>query len=384
MKFNKPQLLLFLTVLFLIFSIYLSFSSYFSQSIKNSKSVNAVLMVSSPYKNLRHLEFLIFVNYVPSQGYLNLIPIPKEARIPKHSKTVTTLEKVFDSSCKSEKNMHVVSRRVIKEIEDIFQNKSAIPNYVAFDLVSLERLIDIMGGITLDIDEPVNKKDENGNLTVFLSTGSYRLNASDTLEYVRLMNTSSRADNALRKQLFLKAFLKKISSPALFFKMPWIIPVINSNLESNLNPWDLMFGFFELKNIKRENIQVFQMPGHFKGAYFEPDNESIKGLFDKLFPSKDISLYSGPKVRLEVWNASGKNNLAEKITWILREKGYDVVEWGTFSVKQKKTLIKDLSGDLKTAQKISNIISCGEIVTRYEAKRYIDISLILGEDCKIE
>ena len=46
----------------------------------------------------------------------------------------------------------------------------------------------------------------------------------------------------------------------------------------------------------------------------------------------------------------GKNNLAEKVTWALRAKGFDVVEWGTYSVKQKKTLVKDMSGDSKSAQ----------------------------------
>ena len=52
-------------------------------------------------------------------------------------------------------------------------------------------------------------------------------------------------------------------------------------------------------------------------------------------------------------------------------------------MRQKKTLIKDLTGDLRSAQKVSDIISCGEVVTRYDAKRLIDLSIILGEDCRI-
>jgi len=139
----------------------------------------------------------------------------------------------------------------------------------------------------------------------------------------------------------------------------------------------------ELKDLETKNIRFAQLPGVPKSRYWEVDRENSAGLLDKIIPSSGTVVSAGPKVRAEVWNASGKNGLAEEVSWLLRRNNYDVIEWGTFSVRQKKTLIKDLTGDLRSAQKVSDIISCGEVVTRYDAKRLIDLSIILGEDCRI-
>ena len=97
--------------------------------------------------------------------------------------------------------------------------------------------------------------------------------------------------------------------------------------------------------------------------------------------SKGITKNS--RIRVEVWNAAGVSKLAERVVWILRKNGYDVIDWGNFAVRQKKTIIKDLTGDLESSHRISDIIGCGEVITRYDKKRLIDISVILGEDCRI-
>jgi hypothetical protein len=106
-------------------------------------------------------------------------------------------------------------------------------------------------------------------------------------------------------------------------------------------------------------------------------------MLDRIFPSSGTVVATGPKVHVEVWNASGRPGLAEKISWILRQNGYDVTDWGNYSTMQKKTVIKDLTDNLRAAQKISEIIQCGEVIERYDNKRFADISIELGEDCVI-
>ena len=57
------------------------------------------------------------------------------------------------------------------------------------------------------------------------------------------------------------------------------------------------------------------------------------------------------------------------------------MDYGNFATRQKRTLIKDLTGNLRAAQKIAELLASGEVVTRYNTKRLIDVSIIIGEDC---
>ena len=327
---------------------------------------------------------LILANYFPKEGYLNLIPIPTDTVIQGGSPNNSTIGKIFENSFRKEKNIFVASGEVKKAVEELFLNKFTVPYYAAADIKILERIVNLSGGVSIDVEEAVTKKTGPESFTVLVSTGRQLLNGQSAFEYLAFRGTYQESGTAIRNQVFLKSFFGKFSNPLFLLKAPKMAHLVVKNIRSNLNPWDYLFASFELKDLKLSNIHTYEFPGSLKRNRFEPDMINIEGLINKLFPPSGTYVSEGPKVRLEVWNASGRNNLAEKVTWILRAKGFDVVEWGTYSVKQKKTLIKDMSGDSKNAQLVAKTVSCGEIVTRYDAKRYVDISLILGEDCKIE
>jgi len=384
MKFKPAQTALALIVFLMAGTIFLSFRSFFSRSVKAGQIINSVFLVTSKDRGLRRINLLFFVNYLPKEGFLNLIPIPPETRVTLKNRKMVTLGGIFEAAYKNDRNIFIASNETKKAVEGLFDDRINIPYYAALDKTAFEKLIDLFGGIAIDVEEPIAKRGSSGSFTVLISSGRKLLDGRVAVDYLTVKNDLQDYGGALRSQIFLKSFLSKFSNPVFFLKSPKIISLLNRELKSNLKNWDYFFASFELKDLERSKIRTFQLPGVYKRAHYLPDFGSIKGLMNRMIPSTDVKVSQGPKVRLEVWNASGKNNLAEKITWILRAKGYDVVEWGTYSVRQKKTLIEDFSGDSKNAQNLAKIISCGEIVTKYDAKRYIDISVILGEDCKVE
>ena len=384
MKSRTAQIALFLTLILVAASVYLSFASYYSRSIRDHKILNTVFLVTSQKKNSNRLDLLFLANYFPKEGYLNLIPIPTDTLIHGPDGKSITIGKIFEASFKKQKNIFIASSEVKKTVEELFLNKVIIPYYAAEDRAILERIIDLSGGVPVDLEEPITKKTGPGVFTVLVSSGRQNLTGQNAFEYLAFKSDYQESATAVRNQIFPKSFFGKFSNPFFLLKSPQIVSLFVKNIKSNLNTWDYLFASFELKDVKLSNIHTYQFPGSFKRGRFEPDRVDIEGLMNKLFPPSGTYVSEGPKVRLEVWNASGRNNLAEKVTWIMRAKGFDVVEWGTYSVRQKKTLIKDMSGDSKNAQLVAKTVACGEIVTRYDAKRYVDISLILGEDCKLE
>jgi hypothetical protein len=241
----------------------------------------------------------------------------------------------------------------------------------------------MIGGITIDIEEPMHYDDNAGNLHIHFEPGPRHLNGREALEYVRYRGAAGDIGREYRQQRFLKAVLSRFKNPLILARLPWIVRMVTADIKTNLTIWDIMAGLMELKDLHSSNIRLAQLPGAPSGAYWEIDAENCAGLFDKIFPSTGTVVADGPRTRVEVWNASGKNRLADRVTWLLRKQGYDVVKWGTLSTLQKKTLIKDLTGNLRSAQKIAGVIACGEVITRYDGKKLVDISVILGEDCNV-
>jgi hypothetical protein len=251
------------------------------------------------------------------------------------------------------------------------------------DYGSFRKVIDLMGGITIDIDEPMNYDDNAGNLHIHFTPGRQHLNGKQSLEYVRYRGQAGDLGRVFRQQRFVKAVLARWKNPYVIMQVPHMIALSLNDIKTNASVWDIIAAAMELKDLRVRNIRLSQLPGTPHGTYWEIDKDNCTGLMNKVFPPQNTQPEEALRIRLDIWNASGRPGLAEEVTWMLRRKGYDVIDYGNFSTRQKKSLIKDLTGDLRSAQTISDILSCGEVITRYDEKRLVDISVILGEDCDI-
>ena len=87
-------------------------------------------------------------------------------------------------------------------------------------------------------------------------------------------------------------------------------------------------------------------------------------------------------VRLEVLNASGKTDLAAQVTKLLRKKGFDVINFGTYGRRAARTKIINCSGDLKAARSLRAALDLGglEIYSKSDKMTIAQVRIILGED----
>lgn len=383
-KLSLEQYILIGIVALVGLCLYFSWTSPVARAIRHGEMINGLIIGTDYVDYARHSDTLVFINYRPETRFANVISIPRDTRYSPPGYRFTRINEVYTYNYRVKKNAFLASQEVRYAVESLFGNRVAIPYYVEINYASFRNFIDLLGGVTIDIEEPMHYDDNAGNLHIHFEAGKTHLNGKQALEYVRYRSKAGDLGRVFRQQRFLKAVLARFKNPYVLFRMPTIIRTVSKDIKTNLSAWDIIAAAMELKDIKAEDVRLAQLPGRPRRDYWEVDPENCAGFFDKILPSTATAVSQGPKVRVEVWNASGKNGLAEKVNWILRQKGYDVMDYGTFSVRQKKTLIKDLTGDLRAAQKISDIISCGEVITRYDTKRFVDISIILGEDCVLQ
>lgn len=378
----KLQHYILIVIAFLVaVSIYLSWTSPFSRAIRKGERVNAILFGTDWVDYSRHSDTLMLVSFDPKSRSLDVISIPRDTRFTPQGFHFRKINEVYAYNFKTKKNDRAASRELLAAVEELFQNRISIPYYFRIDYAGFKKFIDIIGGVTVQIDEPMHYDDNWGKLHIHFEPGTRHLNGQKALEYVRYRGVAGDLGRINRQQLFFKSVMAKSKNPVLLFRLPQVIGVISREITTNFTLWDMTVGALELKDVSIKQLRLAQLPGRPKRDYWEIDYDNTNALLDRILPSTGTVVSNGPKVRVEVWNASGKPGLAERVSWILRQNGFDVTDWGTYSIRQKKTVITDLTDNMRAANKIAEILACGDVITRYDYKHFADIKITLGEDC---
>ena len=87
---------------------------------------------------------------------------------------------------------------------------------------------------------------------------------------------------------------------------------------------------------------------------------------------------SGPRVRVQVLNATRVRGLGRRAMLYLRDQGFDVVEVGTTKVLQDTTLVLDRSRHPEWARNIATSLGAARVETRPDTSRYLDVTVLVG------
>lgn len=91
----------------------------------------------------------------------------------------------------------------------------------------------------------------------------------------------------------------------------------------------------------------------------------------------------GDIIQVEVRNACGVDGLAGNVTAYLRDRGFDVVEFGNHTTTDlPQSLIIDRVGDLASARKVARVLGLPEDRVRQDIQPdyYLDASVLIGKD----
>jgi len=112
-----------------------------------------------------------------------------------------------------------VLRSMIENLMEIRINRT-----VKVDFQGFVNIIDIMGGVDLEIEHPMNYDDNWGNVHIHFDKGLAHLDGRKSLEFVRF-RADANADlgRIKRQQKFLSSVLTKLQTPAIMVRLPMIV-----------------------------------------------------------------------------------------------------------------------------------------------------------------
>ena len=282
-----------------------------------------------------------------------------------------------------------------------------IDYYVRVNFTGFERLIDAVGGITVDVEKAIDDdKYPDGNYgytEVHIAAGIQHMDGKTALQYARSRHGTSDYDRSRRQQKLLMACRDKaLSMDISVDRIPEILRIVGDSVQTDLNLSELtalarVAGEIEFESIKVGAIDEATTKSAItpSGMWVAiPDREGIRQLRDEIFPSPsptapavapatDKAKLQAESARIQVLNGTLVAGLAQRTATRLREEGYLVAGFGNADRGDyATTMIVDFTGNDYTAGCLASMfhVAPKDILSRSEANPEADIRLILGQD----
>ncbi len=143
-----------------------------------------------------------------------------------------------------------------------------IDHYVIIDTKAFERIIDVIGGVDLDVEKRMYYEDpwdDNGGLVIDLYPGEQHLDGERAIQYVRYRDGEGDIGRISRQQKFMKAVLAKLLSPEILPKLPALAEEIRGALETDMSLQDVLVLAGKLDSVRSNGLVTEMVPG--KPAY---------------------------------------------------------------------------------------------------------------------
>ncbi|MBI3978581.1 MAG: LCP family protein [Chloroflexi bacterium] len=149
------------------------------------------------------------------------------------------------------------AKLTIKTIEQNFQVQ--IDHYVATDFRCFAQVVDVIGGVTIDVPQPITDthfgEDQEGRPRVLhFDAGSQLMDGKRALEYVRTRHADSDFGRITRQQAVLLAIFDKKLTPDEIIQIPKLAESACLGLKTDLSTVELMRFALYLRNIPRDQI----------------------------------------------------------------------------------------------------------------------------------
>lgn len=267
-----------------------------------------------------------------------------------------------------------------------------IDRYVRVNVQGIEKLIDALGGVTVDVPKDMKYNDFSQHFYVDLKKGRQHLDGDKAVQFLRFRYDGlGDIARVQRQQLLMRSVVEQALRPATIVKIPKILDVVKSHLDTNLTVKELMALSSFAAKTDRSGVQMIMLPGDFnnpteKVSYWLPDERRIQQVVVKhfdLYPEnydrwETLEL---SKVRIAIQNSLSSDRAARKLLTALREAGYTRAYLSN-SLPDTLNVTKIIAqaGDDLAAKQIRAQLGIGEVLVESTGVLNSDITIKVGQD----
>lgn len=208
-------------------------------------------------------DTMILATLNPQTQKMSMLSIPRDTRvIPPGDNKERKINSVFKEDGGKQGQL------LKKTLESIYG--IPITNYVVFDFEGFRQVVDLLGGIQVNVDKRMIYHDPTDGTVINLYPGVQTLNGEQALGFVRHRHDdrgqeyfSSDFDRNRRQQIVIKTILEKATSLYGLGKAFELFQTAGKNIQTDLSPNQLAGLAWDYRKMGASKLEVVQSQGEY-------------------------------------------------------------------------------------------------------------------------
>ena len=257
-----------------------------------------------------------------------------------------------------------------------------IDYYLRIDFEAFSRMIDIIGGVEIEVKDQMYYVDQAGDLYIDLLPGVQVLDGEQALDYVRYREPIyGDIGRIQRQQKFIKALMQRVLQPNIITKIPYLYKEYRQTVRSNIPLVDVAPFIQLFRRMELAKMKTTMIPGEPEYinqiSFWVPDLNRLELLVNNLIHSKEY--LENNQYRLTVLNGSGVRGVATELALDLQQFGFDIERVANVNHFDYETTIIEyfVEQDKEAVLRIQQLIG-GKVEYREADSK--GITIIIGHD----
>lgn len=326
-------------------------------------------------------DTMMLLRFNPETQKVTLLSIPRDSRveIPGHG-----IAKINEAN--ADGGPALSAKTVSNLLGGI-----GVDRYITINVQGVQALVDALGGVTVYVPKDMKYTDESQHLFVNLKAGKQRLNGEQALQLLRFRHDAlGDIGRVQRQQMVIRALSEQALNPTTLARLPQILSVVRSHLDTNLTVEELVALVGFATRIDRANMQMLILPGdygeieNYGASYWLPDPNRIQTMVAQHFdvgtqPVKTTSTAASLKVAIQ---DTTHQTLPKTFLPHLEQAGYTnlLISDPSSGEPLNTTRILAQQGDIENAKALQQLLGIGEVRVEGTGDLNSDITLQLGRD----
>ncbi len=327
-------------------------------------------------------DTMLLLRFDPLEGKFSVLSIPRDTKtyIKGHG-----LRKI------NEANYHGGPALAAETVSNLLEGVT-IDRYVRVNVQGIEKLIDALGGVDVYVPKDMKYTDHSQHLYINLKQGEQHLNGDQAIQFLRFRyDAYGDIGRVQRQQMLMRSVVEQALNPKTILKIPEILSVIHSHIDTNLTVNELMALAAFTGQKDRSDVKMLMLPGDFNDpeeelSYWLPNHRAIETMMAKHF---DVgyhlheSDYRDPtRLRIAIQDSTDDPEAVQALVDYLQKEGYRriFVNQQTWDKPLATTKILAQKGDDISAAEIRAYLNMGEVLVESTGVLASDITIQLGLD----
>jgi len=350
--------------------------------------------ITNPPSDLKKLKYQALVNsfdgltdtmlllrFNPADKKLVVLSVPRDTRVQIPGFRVAKI---------NEANVDGGPALVAKTTSELLGGVG-IDRYVTINVQGVQALVEALGGVSVYVPKDMKYQDDSQHLYINLKAGRQHLNGDQALQLLRFRyDEYGDIGRIQRQQMVMRALMEQSLNPATLTRLPKILSVIQSHIDTNLSVEELVALVGYATQIDRANVQMlvvpgdFSEPGQYDASYWLPNYSRIGTMIARYFGNSSTPIAAAPSpssIKIAVQDSTRRANAAQSLINTLRKAGYSNTSVDVpYSEPLRVTRIVAQQGDEEGAEAIRRSLGLGEVRIESTGELTSDITIQLGED----